>query len=118
MTTKLICIECPRGCELTVETENGAVNKVAGNFCLKGKRYAAAECIKPVRVLTTTVRTTNGIMLPVKTTEAVDKSKMFEIMTKINLLTVDAPVSIGRIIAKNIDGTSVNLIATKTISAV
>jgi len=115
MTAKLICIECPRGCEMAIETEKGVVSKITGNFCVKGKGYAEAEVTAPKRVLTTTVRLASGAMLPVKTDKAVDKDKLLDTMKKINLLTVEGPVSIGRILSKNIDGAGADLIATKNV---
>ena len=110
-TAKLICIECPRGCELTAETENGKVISVAGNFCKKGVRYAQDECIRPVRILTTTVRMADGRMLPVKTDRGIDKDKLFSIMAAINKINVSPPVNIGRVLAENIDGNGANLVA-------
>lgn len=113
MIKKLICIECPRGCELTAETDESSVKSVTGNFCKKGVQYAQEECISPKRVLTTTVRLADGRMLPVKTDRGVDKDKLLCVMAAINKLTVSPPVSIGQILAENIDGMGINIIATK-----
>jgi len=44
MGKDFVCIECPRGCALHVEGENGAWS-VSGNFCPKGKAYALSEMI-------------------------------------------------------------------------
>jgi len=115
MMMKLICIECPRGCELAAEIEDGAVKSVTGNFCKKGLQYAQDECIRPVRVLTTTVRMADGRMLPVKTDRGVDKNKIFDIMRLAYKLAVSPPVQIGQILAENIDGAGANIVATKNI---
>ena len=115
MTVNLICIECPRGCEMTAETRDNAVLSVQGNFCIKGKRYAEAECIKPVRVLTTTIHMTDGRMLPVKTDRAIDKAKLFETMKSISEITASSPVLTGQVLAIDIDGEGANLVATKSI---
>lgn len=48
MGKDFVCIECPRGCALHVEGENGAWS-VSGNFCPKGKAYALSEMISPRR---------------------------------------------------------------------
>ena len=40
MIKTLTCIECPVGCEIRVETENGEVKSVQGNSCPRGKMYA------------------------------------------------------------------------------
>ena len=36
MTKELICINCPMGCMLTAEVENGEVISVTGNTCPRG----------------------------------------------------------------------------------
>ena len=37
---ELICIGCPMGCALTVETEGNEVLSVTGNTCPRGESYA------------------------------------------------------------------------------
>ena len=56
MEKELICVNCPVGCRLTVTIENDTVTEVTGNSCPRGKAYAETECIRPERILTTTVR--------------------------------------------------------------
>ena len=36
---KMICINCPRGCEMDVECEGGNIT-VSGNACARGEAYA------------------------------------------------------------------------------
>jgi CxxC motif-containing protein len=115
LTRKLICIECPRGCELTAQIENGTVTAVTGNFCAKGKRYAESECIAPRRVLTTTVRLSSGEMLPVKTDREILKNKLFDVMAIINTVIISKPVTIGQVLFENLDGNGANLVATKNM---
>ena len=57
---KLVCIECPIGCELEVFLENGEVTNVRGNTCPRGKYYAENEVTCPRRVVTSSVRAENG----------------------------------------------------------
>lgn len=109
-TYKFVCIECPRGCSLSVEKEGDEV-RVSGNFCPKGKKYATDEVTVPKRIITSTVRAKNG-MVPVKTNTSVKKSQMFEIMKKIRSVRVDKPLSIGDVVVENIDGEGADLIAT------
>ena len=52
MKKTLTCIECPIGCEIEVEVENGVVLSVKGNTCPRGKVYAEAEVVCPKRVVT------------------------------------------------------------------
>lgn len=111
MKKTLTCIECPIGCQLEVELENGVAVSVKGNACPKGKAYAESEVVCPVRVVTSTVRAQNGVMVPVKTEKPVKKSEIFAVMQKINAASCTLPVKIGDVIVNNIsDG--VNLIAT------
>lgn len=110
----LTCVECPMGCQIEVGVENGVAVYVKGNSCPRGKLYAEAEVVRPVRVLTSTVRCTDGTMLPVKTDGAVPKDKMTELMKVINLCHPTLPIKTCDIVIKDFfDG--INLIATKTI---
>lgn len=110
---ELVCICCPRGCILSVD-EKGNVN---GNFCPKGKEYALEEINAPKRILTTFIRLSNrkDTMLSVKTSGPIPKDKMKEVMAFINPLKVKAPIQIGDIIASDILGLGVDLVATKNI---
>lgn len=107
----LTCIECPIGCEIEVDVENGVVLSVKGNACPRGKMYAEAEVLCPKRVVTSTVRAENGEMIPVKTDRPVRKDAIFEVMQKINTTTCKMPVALGDILVGNICD-DVNLIVT------
>ena len=98
----LTCIECPMGCEIEVQLENGKVLSVCGNNCPRGKLYAEAEVVCPKRVITSTVRADNGEMIPVKTDKPVRKDAMFDVMKKINSITCTMPVALGEVLVKNI----------------
>ena len=107
----LTCIECPIGCSIAVELQDGKVLSVKGNACPRGDLYAKDEVVAPKRVVTSTVRADNGVMVPVKTNLPVPKSEIFEVMKKINSITCKLPVKIGDVILEGIsDG--VNLVAT------
>ena len=112
MTEKTItCIECPMGCEVTATIEGETVVSVAGNGCQRGKAYAFSEAICPVRIITSTVRTEKGTVIPVKTDAPVKRTEIFNVMAKINGVVCKLPVRAGDVIYKNIsDGA--NLIAT------
>ena len=105
-----VCIECPRGCELTAETTQDGVN-VTGNFCPRGERYAEAEMTCPRRIVTSTVRLTDGRMLSVKTDGEVKKEDVFVVMQKIKKLHPAPPVCIGNVLEEHISE-NINLIAT------
>lgn len=110
-TYHLTCIECPIGCSLEVGVENNEAAFVKGNACPRGKVYGENEVICPRRIVTSTVRLTNGKMLPVKTERAVKKTDMFAVMKKINALKVQPPVQIGDVLMENISE-DIALIAT------
>lgn len=113
MKKRLTCIICPVGCDLEIETLNGKVVKVTGNTCPRGEKYAKTECTNPVRTLTTTVRCSNGEMLPVRTDKPVPKEKLFECMEIINKTLAVLPIYAKDIIIEDILGTGSNIIASK-----
>ena len=43
MTKELTCIECPKGCRITVELIDGEVKSVKGNDCPRGKKYGDSQ---------------------------------------------------------------------------
>lgn len=114
---ELICIGCPMGCMLTVETMEDGTMQVSGNTCMRGEIYAKKELINPTRILTSTVRVENGIhpVVSVKTAADIPKGKISECMEAIKKITVKAPVSIGDIVLRDVASTGVDVIATKNI---
>ena len=105
------CVECPLGCDLTVKIEEEKIVNISGNSCPRGKAYAESEVILPKRVLTTTVRLSDGRVLPVKTDKPIPKFETLNLMEKINKIIVNPPIKMGEIIAKDLIY-GVNLIAT------
>ena len=76
----LTCINCPMGCPLTIEMEGEQVIQVSGNTCKRGEIYARKEVTNPTRIVTTTVKVTNGTsgMVSVKTKEDIRLCKSTE----------------------------------------
>ena len=113
--TNIICITCPKGCHLSVDEENGY--KVTGNGCPRGEIYGKNELQHPVRVITSTVKIEGAAVprLPVKTDKALPKEKMFDCMHLLDDITVQSPVKVGTVLAENILGTDVNIVATKSL---
>ena len=79
---KLICVECPVGCEIEVEMDGKEILSIKGNSCPRGKKYAQDEVIAPRRVVTTTVRAKGGKIVPVKTDKGVLKDEIFAVMVR------------------------------------
>ena len=102
---ELTCIICPRGCQLTVDI--GEEIEVTGNICPRGKTYAINECTNPQRTVTSTVRTSDGGVVAVKTDRAVPKGKMMECMEIINRAVAELPVRVGDVIIEDVFGARV-----------
>ena len=114
MIREMVCINCPRGCQIKVDTEKLTVE---GNFCPRGKAYGIAEVTHPVRTLTSTVKVDDGVIarVSVKTDQPIPKEKMFEVMKEINRLQLEAPVMLGQILIPHVLGLEANVIATKEV---
>lgn len=116
MEKKIVCIICPRGCNLTIFEKDGAIT-VEGNACKRGAEYAATEITCPVRTLTTTVKieSVEHSVLPVRTDKPIKKSEIFCAMKEVAKITVKAPVKSGDVIACDFMDKGVNLISAKTV---
>ncbi|MBR4200435.1 MAG: DUF1667 domain-containing protein [Oscillospiraceae bacterium] len=117
MEKELICVNCPMSCRLTVQIEENKVVSVSGNSCPRGKAYAETECIRPERILTTTVRITGGIhrVLPVISESEIPLDRIMDAMELIRSAQVKAPVQVGDVIMENILGTGVNIVAARSM---
>ncbi|MCR5619414.1 MAG: DUF1667 domain-containing protein [Lachnospiraceae bacterium] len=117
-TRELTCIRCPIGCHITVELENGEVKSITGNSCPRGEEYAASEVAHPVRTVTSLVAVTDGErpVVSVKTAGNVPKEKMMDVVSALKSVTVEAPVAIGDVIVKDIEGTGADIVATSNVA--
>lgn len=117
---KLSCIVCPMSCTLEVISENGKVNRVTGNGCQRGKKYAEEEIAAPKRMLTTTVRITGGVLplLPVISKTALPKETVVACARYLSSAAVEAPVCEGDVICRNIMNLGVDIVATRDIQAI
>ena len=113
---KLVCISCPRGCEMTVTIKNDEVS-VAGNRCKRGEAYAHAEMTCPMRTLTSSIFVDGGDypLLSVRTREPIPKSKLAEGLEVLRHLRAQAPINIGDTVLKNFVGTGIDLVATRKV---
>ncbi len=114
MIKELTCIECPIGCNVSVTVENGKILKIEGNSCPRGKAYAESEVTMPVRVITSTARTTDGRLVSVKTDKPAKKDDTFLVLKIINSLKVQTPVRIGDILYENVSN-GANIVATSNL---
>ena len=102
---KLICIKCPRGCELEVNGGN-----ISGNMCPRGIDYAREEQTNPKRIVTYLIKSKEGI-IPVKTDAEVPKTMINNVLDEMSKITV-SNVNIWQVVHENILGTGVNVIVT------
>ena len=113
---ELVCIRCPIGCSLVAKmTESGV--EVTGNTCKRGEEYAVAECVAPTRTVTTTVKVLDGEIarVPVKTAAPIPKDRIFAALYEIKTAEALAPVKEGATLIKNVAGTGVDVVATRTV---
>lgn len=118
MIKKITCIQCPKGCALSVDIENCRVVKVTGNECPKGEKYAVSEIENPMRVLTSAVLT-EGLslkMAPVRTDGPIPKPDTMRAMDEIKKLRLKKPAVAGETLVKDFMGLGVNLIITRQVS--
>lgn len=106
---ELTCIICPRGCQLSIDMSGEIA--VSGNLCPRGRVYAINECTDPQRTVTSTVRTSDGGVVAVKTDGTIPKDKMMECMEMINSVTVSLPIHVGDVVID--DAFGVKVIATQ-----
>ncbi len=112
-TKKVICVICPRGCEITVNGEGREVKSIEGNQCQRGFEYAKSEFVLPCRTLTTSVvlEGAGRKMLPIRSNKPIPKELMFACMKEVKKVTVKAPVEMHQVIIKNILDTGIDMVA-------
>lgn len=115
---KVICIVCPRGCEMLVEVSEDHTCRVIGNACNRGKEFAFNETFHPTRTVQTTVKTAFHELpvISVKTSDAVPKECVFQIIKEAAGVEVKCRMKSGDIIIENVLGTGVNIVSTMDMS--
>jgi len=113
---KIICTICPKGCHLEVDEKNNY--SVTGHDCSRGIEYGQNELKNPVRVITSTVKVIGAIhrRCPVKTKHPIPKKLIAEAMQLLNDIELVAPVDIGQIIIKDICGTGIPFVTTRSLT--
>lgn len=139
-TIELVCITCPIGCHLQVETLGGGASgaigaegaegpeiQVSGNRCPRGVVYAREETLAPRRVVTATCRVrrepavasaaglTAPRRVPLRTTAAFPKERVDELLAAIYALELPLPARRGQVAMKDALGSGIDLIVTRTV---
>ncbi len=116
---KMICLSCPRGCQITVNMKDDIL-ETTGHSCPKGIEFAEREWYHPVRILTTTVRTDDDKMrrIPVRTTSDIPKDKLMEAMAALDAVVVTLPIAIGTVIVQNLLNLGTDVVATFSMQSI
>lgn len=110
---EIVCIVCPNGCRIQCEPSGDGV-RYSGNKCKRGVEYAASELTRPMRSLTTSVRTVfpDVPVVSVRTDGEIEKAKIREVIGALSKVTLQSRIPIGDPVLKNVCGTGVNVICT------
>ena len=116
MSKPIICIICPKGCHVSVDTTTDPWT-TRGNACARGATYATQETRDPRRTLTATVRILDAAIArcPVVTSAPIPKGQWLEAMTRLNTLTLHAPITAGDVVVEDFGGEGIHLIATRSL---
>lgn len=122
MTTiqqKVICVTCPKGCTLEVNTDGETVIAVLGG-CKRGHEYAKQELTDPRRMVASSVRVHGGIhpLLPVYTSAPFPKPRIPELLKALREVEISAPVKLEQPILENVLGTGINVLASREMKRV
>ena len=100
ITKDIICITCPQGCIIKVSGDpaKGEIASCEGFKCPRGKKYAENEFIRPLRILTSSVKTegANVPLVAVRTSAPIPKDMLFACAEEVKKVTLSAPAVCGR----------------------
>ena len=117
MHREFICIVCPNSCRISVEYEGTKIKDIKGEKCSKGKDYVKNEITNPLRVFTGSILVEDGDfpLVSVKTTTPIPKKYLKKVGEVSHRIKVKAPIKIGQVVASNLLGEKIDLIATREI---
>ncbi len=125
---ELICITCPMGCHLTIDTDASGEMKVTGNRCVRGEQYAREEVLNPKRVVTFTcaallpdgrapdVTSNLPRRVPVRTRTGFPKERIPELLKALRGISVRLPTERSAIVLPKALGTDVDVVVARSIA--
>lgn len=113
----IICVRCPRGCEIQTTLDGYEIVHLQGNVCKLGKEYVKDEIKDPKRIITTTVKVKNGKspLVPVWTDKPISKQQISDLMKILRTIELDAPIKINDVIIQNVLNTEINILASGNV---
>ena len=120
MKRTFTCIVCPNGCEVEAEFAGKDVLSVSGNLCPKGKDYVTQELTDPRRTIASSVMVEGGELplASVRLTRGIPKDRIYDAMTEIRKIRLQAPVKIGQVVIPNLLGLNSDVVVTKNVNAI
>lgn len=115
---EITCIVCPIGCKILATVDGTNIKKIEGYKCKRGVEYTRSEILDPRRVLTSSISVINGewLLVSVKTSKPVPKDKVFDILRVTRKTKAKAPVNIGQTLIKDVAGTGIDIVATRSVN--
>lgn len=117
MNRKMTCILCPNGCKLKLELSEAKILTLHGARCPRGMEFAEQELMDPHRNIATSVLVTAGelSLVSVRLTNPVPKDKLADVLEAIRALRLEAPVSSGEVLIRNVKDLGVDVISTRSV---
>lgn len=117
MLREFTCIICPNGCEVEAEMKDGEICSIAGATCPKGEEYVRQELANPQRNIATSVRVKGGVLplASVRLTNPIPKARIFDAMSEIKKITLEAPVALGMVVIDGVLGYDSDVVITKSV---
>lgn len=113
----ITCPLCPNGCQVQWD-ETAEVYR--GNRCPRGKTFAEQERTAPVRMLTSTMRVTDGVrpLVSVRSETGVRKDELQAACMELKKQCVTAPIDIGQVLYMYTGkgGEQIRMIATAAVA--
>jgi CxxC motif-containing protein len=118
MKKDIVCFICPNSCVLSISGDEANL-RIENNRCSRGIDFALKELRDPERTLTSTMRTRNGVLplVSVRSDKPVKKVELREIISRLDAVTIDAPVASGQVLMESVGINKVNIIATRSVAA-
>lgn len=113
MKKNIICINCPRGCRLTVESVNGEW-LVSGNACPRGKNYGVQEATDPRRMVTAAVPAAEAGVpcATVRSSEAMPIALIPGVLNQLYSMRVSGNWKIGDVLLADYENSGIDIIFT------